>query len=194
MKEPVLEEHIEVNVCRTLNVCTETHQTLIYVMFKPLLFIFQQKDTNIETKIAALKRLPLLLSSLGSFSFHLITDIIPGLLSCGEAVQVEIAKVIGSLACVLTENTVIKKLKEQLPFDDPVSSSITFLCPDCDPNFPNKTGNMLVMHSFNFVITWLLLLHWTPYQIALVSTLAWSLHCVLGQNTLHSFLLPERGW
>ena len=36
----------------------------------------------------------------------------------------------------------IRKLKEQLSFDDPVCSSITFLCPDCDPNFQNKTGNI----------------------------------------------------
>ena len=63
--------------------------------------------------------------------------------------QEEIAKVIGSLACVLTEKTVIKKLKEQLSFDDPVSSSITFLCPDCDPTFPKKTGSILVIGSFN---------------------------------------------
>jgi len=100
-----------------------------------------QKDTAIDAKIAALKQLSLLLCSLGSFSFHLISDVLPGLLSCGEAVQEEIAKVIGSLACILTENTVIRKLKEQLSFDDPVCSSITFLCPDCDPNFQNKTGN-----------------------------------------------------
>ena len=36
----------------------------------------------------------------------------------------------------------IRKLKEQLSFDDPVCSSITFLCPDCDSNFQNKTGNI----------------------------------------------------
>lgn len=105
-------------------------------------FFFQKKDTANDTKIAALKQFPLLLCSLGSFSFHLISDVLPGLLSCGEAVQVEIAKVIGSLACVLTENTVIKKLKEELSFDGPVCSCITFLCPDCDPNFRNKTGNI----------------------------------------------------
>ena len=95
-------------------------------------------------KIVALKWLPLLLSSLGSYSFHLITDILPGLLSCGEAVQEEIGKVIGSLACVLTENTMIKKLKNELPFDHPVCSSITFLCPDCDSVVLNKTGNTSV--------------------------------------------------
>ena len=80
--------------------------------------------------------------SLGSFSFNLISGVLPGLLSCGEAVQVEIAKVIGSLACVLTENTVIRKLKEELSFDGPVCSCITFLCPDCDRNFQNNTGNI----------------------------------------------------
>lgn len=108
-------------------------------------FFFQKKDTANDTKIEALKQFPLLLCSLGSFSFHLISDVLPGLLSCGEAVQVEIAKVIGSLACVLTENTVIKKLKEELSFDGPVCSCITFLCPDCDPNFRNKTGNNLIL-------------------------------------------------
>lgn len=56
----------------------------------------------------------------------------------------EIAKVIGSLACILTENTVIRKLKGELSFDDPVCSNITFLCPDCDPNFHNKTGTFFV--------------------------------------------------
>ena len=106
------------------------------------MFFFQKKDTANDTKIAALKELPLLLCSLGSFSFHLISDVLPGLLSCREAVQVEIAKVIGSLACVLTENTVIRKLKEEFSFDGPVCSGITFLCPDCDPNFRNNTGNI----------------------------------------------------
>ena len=72
----------------------------------------------------------------------MISDVLPELLPSGEAVQVEIAKVIGSLACVLTENTVIRKLKEELSFDDPVCSCITFLCPDCDPDFQNKTGNI----------------------------------------------------
>lgn len=121
-------------------VCGDCSATCNLVLFLFLFFFFQQKDSTIETKIAALKQLPLLLCSLGSFSFHLIPDVLPGLLSCGEAVQVEIAKVIGSLACILTENTVIRKLKRALSFDDPVCSNITFLCPDCDPNFQNKTG------------------------------------------------------
>ena len=60
----------------------------------------------------------------------------------------EIGKVIGSLACILTENTVIRKLKEELSFDDPVCSSITFHCPDCDPDFQNKTGNINFFSEF----------------------------------------------
>ena len=121
-----------------------------YQLYQFLFFIiFQQNDTTFDTKIVTLKCLPLLLSSLGSFSFHLITEFLPGLLSCGEAVQHEIAKVIGSLACVLTENTVIRKLKDELSFDDPVCSSITFLCPDCDRNVSNKAGNMYVGYINN---------------------------------------------
>ena len=107
-----------------------------------VVYSFTQKDTS-DMKIVALKYLPLLLSSLGSYSFHLINNILPGLLSCGEGVQVEIAKTIGSLACVLTENTVIKKLRNELPFHKSISSSITFLCPDCDSIIQNKAGNKL---------------------------------------------------
>lgn len=88
----------------------------------------------------ALKWLPLLLSSLGSFSFHLMTDVLPGMIAVGGAVQEEIARGLGSLACVLTENTVTMKLKEDLCFDDSVCNSITFLCPDCDST--HKTGDI----------------------------------------------------
>ncbi|RMX47129.1 hypothetical protein pdam_00018677 [Pocillopora damicornis] len=105
------------------------------------------KDTS-DMKIVALKYLPLLLSSLGSYSFHLINNILPGLLSCGEGVQVEIAKTIGSLACVLTENTVIKKLRNELPFHKSISSSITFLCPDCDSVIQNKAASSSVKCAF----------------------------------------------
>ena len=116
-----------------------------------VVYSFTQKDT-IDMKIVALKYLPLLLSSLGSYSFHLINNILPGLLSCGEGVQVEIAKTIGSLACVLTENTVIKKLKNELPFHKSISGSITFLCPDCDSVIQNKAGNKLKWFWYNEIV------------------------------------------
>ena len=90
----------------------------------------------------ALKWLPLLLSSLGSFSFHLMTDILPEVMTDGGAIQEEIARVIGSLACVLTDNTVIRKLKVDLCFYDAACNSITFCCPDCDSDAANKTGDL----------------------------------------------------
>ena len=71
-----------------------------------------------------------------------MTDILPGVMSAGGVVQEEIARVIGSLACVLTENTVIRKLDKNLCFDDPVCNSITFVCPDCDSDAANKTGDL----------------------------------------------------
>ena len=94
----------------------------------------------------ALKRLPLLLCSLGSFSFHLMTDVLPGLMTAGTAVQEEIAKVIGSLACVLTENTVVRKMKDGLCFDESVCNGITLLCPDCDSCDVYKTGDVYLIN------------------------------------------------
>ena len=70
-----------------------------------------------------------------------MTDVLPGLMTAGSAVQEEIAKVAGSLACVLTENTVIRKMKGDLCFEESVCNGITLLCPDCDSDV-NKTGNV----------------------------------------------------
>ncbi|XP_022800792.1 serine/threonine-protein kinase ATR-like [Stylophora pistillata] len=119
-------------------------------------FLLVLKDTN-DMKIVALKYFPLLLSSIGSYAFHLINNVLPGMLSCGEAVQVEIAKTIGSLACVLTENTVIKKLKNELPFQHSISSSIACLCPDCDSINQNKADDLegtkphAIVNAGNFI-------------------------------------------
>ena len=111
------------------------------VSYKPVSFIYQ-KDASPDIKTVALKWLPLLLSSLGSFSFHLMTDILPGVMSASGAIQEEIAKIIGPLACVLTDNTVIRKMNNDLCFDDAVCNSITFLCPDCDSEITKKRGSV----------------------------------------------------
>ena len=104
----------------------------------------QQKDSSHETKILALKWLPLLLSSLGSFSYHMVTDVLPGHIAANPFVQEEIAKIIGSLACVLTDNTVITKLKSDLSFDKSVCESITVICPDCDSDAGNQKGDLFL--------------------------------------------------
>ena len=109
--------------------------------YKSVSFIYQ-KDASPEIKTLALKWLPLLLSSLGSFSFHLMTDILPGVMTASGAIQEEIAKIIGPLACVLTDNTVIRKMNNDLCFDDAVCNSITFLCPDCDSEITKKRGSV----------------------------------------------------
>ena len=101
----------------------------------------QQKDPSSDTKIWAIKWLPLLMSSLGSFSFHLMTDVLPGLMTASPLVQEEIANTIGPLACVLTENTVVTKLKHDLSFDESVCNSITFICPDCN-DARNQKGDV----------------------------------------------------
>ena len=109
--------------------------------YKSVSFIYQ-KDASPDIKTLALKWLPLLLSSLGSFSFHLMTDILPGVMTASGAIQEEIAKIIGPLACVLTDNTVIRKMNNDLCFDDAVCNSITFLCPDCDSEIIKKRGSV----------------------------------------------------
>ena len=109
--------------------------------YKSVSFIYQ-KDASPEIKTLALKWLPLLLSSLGSFSFHLMTDILPGVMTASGAIQEEIAKIIGPLACVLTDNTVIRKMNNDLCFDDAVCNSVTFLCPDCDSEITKKRGSV----------------------------------------------------
>ena len=109
--------------------------------YKSVSFIYQ-KDASPDIKTLALKWLPLLLSSLGSFSFHLMTNILPGVMSAAGAIQEEIAKIIGPLACVLTDNTVIRKMNNDLCFDDAVCNSITFLCPDCDSEITKKRGSV----------------------------------------------------
>ena len=112
------------------------------VSYKSVSFIYQ-KDASPDIKTLALKWLPLLLSSLGSFSFHLMTDILPGVITASGAIQEEIAKIIGPLACVLTDNTVIRKMNNDLCFDGAVCNSITFLCPDCDSEITKKRGSVL---------------------------------------------------
>ena len=109
--------------------------------YKSVSFIYQ-KDASPDIKTLALKWLPLLLSSLGSFSFHLMTDILPGVMTASGAIQEEIAKIIGPLSCVLTDNTVIRKMNNDLCFDDAVCNSITFLCPDCDSEITKKRGSV----------------------------------------------------
>ena len=109
--------------------------------YKSVSFIYQ-KDASPDIKTLALKWLPLLLSSLGSFSFHLMTDILPGVMTASGAIQEEIAKIIGPLACVLTDNTVVRKMNNDLCFDDAVCNSITFLCPDCDSEVTKKRGSV----------------------------------------------------
>ena len=109
--------------------------------YKSVSFIYQ-KDASPDIKTLALKWLPLLLSSLGSFSFHLMTNILPGVMSAAGAIQEEIAKIIGPLACVLTDNTVIRKMNNYLCFDEAVCNSITFLCPDCDSEITKKRGSV----------------------------------------------------
>ena len=109
--------------------------------YKSVSFIYQ-KDASPDIKTLALKWLPLLLSSLGSFSFHLMTNILPGVMTASGAIQEEIAKIIGPLACVLTDNTVIRKMNNDLCFDDAVCNSITFLCPDCDSEITKKRGSV----------------------------------------------------
>ena len=109
--------------------------------YKSVSFIYQ-KDASPDIKTLALKWLPLLLSSLGSFSFHLMTDILPGVMTARGAIQEEIAKIIGPLACVLTDNTVIRKMNNDLCFDDAVCNSIAFLCPDCDSEITKKRGSV----------------------------------------------------
>ncbi|XP_068737355.1 serine/threonine-protein kinase ATR-like isoform X2 [Montipora capricornis] len=104
-------------------------------------FLSVLKDSSHETKILALKWLPLLLSSLGSFSYHMVTDVLPGHIAANPLVQEEIAKIIGPLACVLTDNTVITKLKSDLSFDKSVCESITVICPDCDSVAGNQKGS-----------------------------------------------------
>ena len=71
-----------------------------------------------------------------------MTDALPGLLSSGSAVQEEIAKVVGYLACVLTENTVIKKVKDEPCFDEAVCNGVTFVCSDCDSDAATKKGDL----------------------------------------------------
>ena len=109
--------------------------------YKSVSFIYQ-KDASPDIKTLALKWLPLLLSSLGSFSFHLMTNILPGVMTASGAIQEEIAKIIGPLACVLTDNTVVRKMNNDLCFDDAVCNSITFLCPDCDSEVTKKRGSV----------------------------------------------------
>ena len=109
--------------------------------YKSVSFIYQ-KDASPDIKTLALKWLPLLLSSLGSFSFHLMTDILPGVMNASGAIQEEIAKIIGPLACVLTDNTVIRKMNNDLCFDDAVCNIVTFLCPDCDSEITKKRGSV----------------------------------------------------
>ena len=77
-----------------------------------------------------------------------MTDILPGVLSAGGAIQEEIAKIIGPLACVLTDNTVIRKMNSDLCFDDAVCNSITFLCPDCDSEIIKKRGSVLTFDLY----------------------------------------------
>lgn len=122
------------------------------VSYKPVSFIYQ-KDASPDIKTVALKWLPLLLSSLGSFSFHLMTDILPGIMTANGAIQEEIAKIIGPLACVLTDNTVIRKMNSDLCFDDAVCNSITFLCPDCDSEIIKKRGSVFTFDLYMYCRT-----------------------------------------
>ncbi|XP_015779599.1 PREDICTED: serine/threonine-protein kinase ATR-like, partial [Acropora digitifera] len=95
-------------------------------------FLFVLKDPSNEIKMLAMKWLPLLLCCLGSFSFHLMTDVLPGLMSAGALIQEGIANVLGPLACVLTENTVVTKLNCDPSFEESVCENISVLCPNCD--------------------------------------------------------------
>ena len=126
--------------------------TCTLVSYKSVSFIYQ-KDASPDIKTLALKWLPLLLSSLGSFSFHLMTDILPGVMTASGAIQEEIAKIIGPLACVLTDNTVIRKMNNDLCFDDAVCNSITFLCPDCDSEIIKKRGSVFTFDLYMYCRT-----------------------------------------
>ena len=90
----------------------------------------------------AMKWLPLLLCCLGSFSFHLMTDVLPGLMSAGPLIQEGIANVLGPLACVLTENTAVTKLNCVPSFEESVCENISVLCPNCDSDAVNGKGNL----------------------------------------------------
>ena len=72
------------------------------------------------------------MSSLGSFSYHL-QEQLHKLLSngCDTLVQKELGRSIGLLACVLTEQTEIRRYPS-LPFDEPVGSHVKLYCPTCD--------------------------------------------------------------
>ena len=78
-----------------------------------------------------------------------MTNILPGVMSAAGAIQEEIAKIIGPLACVLTDNTVIRKMTDDLCFDDAVCNSVTFLCPDCDSEIIKKRGSVF---TFDFYV------------------------------------------
>ena len=79
-----------------------------------------------------------------------MTDILPGVMTAGGAIQEEIAKIIGPLACVLTDNTVIRKMNKDLCFDEAVCNSITILCPDCDSEIINKRGRVFTFDLYMY--------------------------------------------
>lgn len=88
-----------------------------------------------------------------------MTDVLPDLMSAGPLVQEEIANVLGPLACVLTENTVVTKLNCDPSFEESVCESISVLCPYCDSDAVNGKGNLYFnAASLTLIYRFLLLL------------------------------------
>ncbi|KAK3744393.1 hypothetical protein QZH41_012155, partial [Actinostola sp. cb2023] len=96
-------------------------------------FMLSLQDPSDEIAVLAIKWLPTLLCSLGSFSYSLVPDNLQKLLSMGSVIQKQVGKALGPLACVLTEHALVKRWVS--PYKaTPLGRCIGLYCPVCDKN------------------------------------------------------------